>query len=77
MTDLKIKEWWFKKERLLKDTSLQKQVENTWPEKKKTLLLEVVWYETFNDETKGIPTAVEGQVLQDFLIKTVDYQDGM
>jgi hypothetical protein len=45
---------------------LQKQVENTWPEKKKTLLLEVVWYETFNDETKGIPTAVEGQVLQDF-----------
>jgi hypothetical protein len=25
-------------------------------------LLEVVWYETFNEETKGIPTAVEGQV---------------
>jgi hypothetical protein len=32
----------------------------------KKTLLEVVWYETFNDETKGIPTAVEGQVLQDF-----------
>jgi hypothetical protein len=29
-------------------------------------LLEVVWYETFNEETK-IPTAVEGQVLQNFL----------
>jgi hypothetical protein len=48
---------------------LQKQVENTLAsanEKEDITLLEVVWYETFNDETKGIPTAVEGQVLQDF-----------
>jgi hypothetical protein len=29
--------------------------------------LEVVWYETFNDKTKVIPTFVEGQVLQNFL----------
>lgn len=29
--------------------------------------LEVVWYETFNDKSKAIPTAVEGQVLQNFL----------
>ena len=29
--------------------------------------LEVVWYETFNDQNKGIPTFVEGQVLQNFL----------
>lgn len=29
--------------------------------------LEVVWYETFNADAKGIPTAVEGQVLQNFL----------
>ncbi len=29
--------------------------------------LEVVWYETFNDKNKGIPTSVEGQVLQNFL----------
>ncbi|TRX42862.1 hypothetical protein [Flavobacterium restrictum] len=29
--------------------------------------LEVVWYETFNEKTKGIPTFVEGQVLQNFL----------
>jgi hypothetical protein len=34
-------------------------------EKEDITLLEVVWYETFNDET-SIPTAVEGQVLQDF-----------
>jgi hypothetical protein len=48
---------------------LQKQVENSWPaqmKKEDITLLEVVWYETFNDETKGIPTAVEGQVSQDF-----------
>jgi hypothetical protein len=32
-------------------------------------VLEVVWYETFN-ETKAIPTAVEGQVLQNSLMKT-------
>jgi hypothetical protein len=57
------------KEKLLKDTSLQKQVGNTWPaqmKKEDITLLEVVWYETFNEETKGIPTAVEGQVLQNF-----------
>lgn len=29
--------------------------------------LEVVWYETFTAEVKGIPTTVEGQVLQNFL----------
>ena len=29
--------------------------------------LEVVWYETFNADVKGIPTSVEGQVLQNFL----------
>jgi hypothetical protein len=29
--------------------------------------LEVVWYETFNDKTKVIPTFAEGQVLQNFL----------
>ncbi|AWG22518.1 hypothetical protein FFWV33_13775 [Flavobacterium faecale] len=29
--------------------------------------LEVLWFETFNAEDKGIPTSVEGQVLQNFL----------
>jgi hypothetical protein len=29
--------------------------------------LEVVWYETFNEDVKAIPTAVEGQILQNFL----------
>jgi hypothetical protein len=29
--------------------------------------LEVLWFETFNDTDKGIPTFVEGQVLQNFL----------
>ena len=29
--------------------------------------LEVVWYETFNEKNKSIPTFVEGQVLQNFL----------
>jgi hypothetical protein len=41
----------------------------SWPaqmKKEDITLLEVVWYETFNEETKGIPTAVEGQVLQNF-----------
>ena len=32
--------------------------------------LEVVWYETFNADAKAIPTAVEGQVLQNFLDTT-------
>ncbi|WP_366183509.1 hypothetical protein [Flavobacterium ovatum] len=31
--------------------------------------LEVLWFETFNDADKGIPTSVEGQVLQNFLTK--------
>lgn len=42
----------------------------SWPAqmaKEEISTLEVVWYETFNDESKGIPTAVEGQVLQNFL----------
>ena len=29
--------------------------------------LEVSWYDTFNEENKAIPTAVEGQMLQNFL----------
>lgn len=29
--------------------------------------LEVAWYETFNDKTKGIPTFIEAQILQNFL----------
>jgi hypothetical protein len=67
------------KEKNLKDTSLQKQVGNTPGQRKwkDITLLEVVWYETFNEETKGIPTAVEGQVYKTSLMKTVDYQDGM
>ncbi len=42
----------------------------SWPAqmlKENISTLEVVWYETFNADTKGIPTAVEGQVLQNFL----------
>jgi len=42
----------------------------SWPaqmKKEDISLLEVVWYETFNNDSKGIPTAVEGQVLQNFL----------
>jgi hypothetical protein len=31
--------------------------------------LEVVWYETFNDKTKVIPTFVEGQVYKTSLMK--------
>ncbi|MBK0368420.1 hypothetical protein [Flavobacterium agrisoli] len=31
--------------------------------------LEVVWYDTFNEEIKAIPTAVEGAVLQQFFDK--------
>ena len=29
--------------------------------------LEVLWYETFNDAIKVIPTYIEGQILQNFL----------
>ncbi|SDW50748.1 hypothetical protein [Flavobacterium degerlachei] len=42
----------------------------SWPAqmtKEDISTLEVVWYETFNDDTKGIPTSVEGQVLQNFM----------
>jgi hypothetical protein len=42
----------------------------SWPAqmaKESISVLEVVWYETFNDKSKAIPTAVEGQVLQNFL----------
>ena len=42
----------------------------SWPAQMKIediSTLEVVWYETFNDKTKVIPTFVEGQVLQNFL----------
>ncbi|MDX6189163.1 hypothetical protein SGQ83_07385 [Flavobacterium sp. Fl-318] len=42
----------------------------SWPAQMKLeniTALEVVWYETFTVEVKGIPTTVEGQVLQNFL----------
>ncbi|MBC5837659.1 hypothetical protein [Flavobacterium muglaense] len=42
----------------------------SWPAqmlKENINTLEVVWYETFSADAKGIPTAVEGQVLQNFL----------
>lgn len=32
--------------------------------------LEVLWFETFNDKVKIIPTFVEGQILQNFLEET-------
>ncbi|PJJ08026.1 hypothetical protein CLU83_1255 [Flavobacterium sp. 1] len=32
--------------------------------------IEVLWFETFNDGVKSIPTSVEGQVLQNFLDET-------
>lgn len=41
----------------------------SWPmqiEKDKIEALEVHWYETFNNEVKGIPTSIEGSVLQEF-----------
>ncbi|WP_166924222.1 hypothetical protein [Flavobacterium poyangense] len=44
----------------------------SWPAQMKLeniSALEVVWYETFTAEVKGIPTTVEGQVLQNFLDK--------
>jgi hypothetical protein len=58
---------------------LQKTGKIPWPaqmKKEDITLLEVVWYETFNDETKGIPTP-EGQVYKISSMKTVDCQDGM
>ena len=42
----------------------------SWPAqmaKEDISVLEVIWYETFSDDSKSIPTAVEGQVLQNFL----------
>ena len=42
----------------------------SWPaqmKKEDINRLEVVWYETFNEKSKAIPTFVEGQVLQNFL----------
>jgi len=42
----------------------------SWPAQMKLetiSALEVVWYETFNADITAIPTAVEGQVLQNFL----------
>lgn len=42
----------------------------SWPAQMKLeniSVLEVVWFETFNADVKAIPTAVEGQVLQNFL----------
>lgn len=42
----------------------------SWPaqmKKEEIESLEVVWYETFNEKSKVIPTFVEGQVLQNFL----------
>ena len=42
----------------------------SWPaqmKKEAIETLEVVWYETFTEKVKGIPTFVEGQVLQNFL----------
>ncbi|GIZ08498.1 hypothetical protein [Flavobacterium sp. UMI-01] len=42
----------------------------SWPaqmKKENISRLEVVWYETFNNEIKVIPTYVEAQVLQNFL----------
>lgn len=41
----------------------------TWPTQMKLEnidVLEVTWYETFNEKNKEIPTFVEGQVLQNF-----------
>jgi hypothetical protein len=56
MTDFKIKNGGLK-EKIVEGHQFAKQVENTWPaqmKKEDITLLEVVWYETFNDETKGI-----------------------
>jgi hypothetical protein len=42
----------------------------SWPAqmKKESIdTLEVLWFETFNETVKSIPTSVEGQVLQNFL----------
>jgi len=44
----------------------------SWPAqmKKESIdKLEVFWYDTFNDKNKIIPTFIEGQILQNFLIE--------
>ena len=44
----------------------------SWPAqmKKESIdKLEVFWYDTFNDKNKIIPTFIEGQMLQNFLIE--------
>jgi len=44
----------------------------SWPAqmKKESIdKLEVFWYDTFNDKNKIIPTYIEGQILQNFLIE--------
>ena len=44
----------------------------SWPaQMKKEYIdkLEVFWYDTFNDKNKIIPTFIEGQILQNFLIE--------
>jgi hypothetical protein len=62
----------------LKDNQFAKTGRKFWPAqmKRRHYFIRSVWYETFNDKL-GIPTAVEGQVLQISLMKTVDCQDGM
>jgi hypothetical protein len=45
----------------------------SWPAQmklEKIERLEVLWYETFNEKTKVIPTFIEGQILQNFLNET-------
>jgi hypothetical protein len=45
----------------------------SWPAQmklEKIERLEVLWYETFNEKTKVIPTFIEGQILQNFLDET-------
>jgi hypothetical protein len=45
----------------------------SWPaqmKKESIETLEVLWFETFNETVKSIPTSVEGQVLQNFLDET-------
>jgi hypothetical protein len=42
----------------------------SWPaqmKKENIVMLEVYWYDTFNEKTKVIPTFIEGQILQNFL----------
>src|SRR6218665_1548898 len=46
----------------------------SWPaqmKKENIDTLEVLWFETFNESTKAIPTSVEGLILQKFLDENV------